>query len=339
VSELRVPAGDDLIDWAKSAGALRAIGATQWADQLPALLGDILGGRRHGELDDWLEGVRALPVVPTRHCRLDVPAVTVGTRIEATAAQRTLIREGLQRLHPWRKGPFDLFGVHVDAEWRSDLKWARIAPHLASLRGRRVLDVGCGNGYYGWRLCGAGARLVVGVDPSQRYLVQYLAVRRLLSGTRADLPSFHFLPVRLEDLPAAPGCFDTVLSMGVIYHRRDPLAHLAALRDLLRPGGQLVLESLVIPGEGETVLRPAGRYARMTNVWAIPTVAQLCRWLVEAGLASVRLVGVASTAIAEQRRTDWMRFHSLADFLDPDDPARTIEGHPAPVRAACVATR
>jgi tRNA (mo5U34)-methyltransferase len=331
--------GDDLIDWAEPLEALRSIGATQWADRLPALLGDILRARRHGEFDGWLEAIQALPVVPTRHCRLDAPSVTVGTPEEATPAQRTLIREGLQRLHPWRKGPFDLFGLRVDAEWRSDLKWARVAPHLAALPGRRVLDVGCGNGYYAWRLCGAGARLVVGVDPSQRCLAQYLAVRRLLRWGHSELPPFHFLPVRLEDLPEASGCFDTVLSMGVIYHRRDPLAHLAALRDLLCPGGQLVLEGLVIRGEGEAVLRPAGRYACMANVRAIPTVARLCRWVAKAGLTSVRVVDVAPTTVAEQRRTEWMRFHSLADFLDPDDPGRTVEGHPAPLRAVCVATR
>jgi tRNA (mo5U34)-methyltransferase len=339
VFELRVRAGDDLIDWAEPLEALRSIGGTRWADRLPALLGDTLRARRHGELDDWLEGVQGLPIVPTRRCRLDAPAVTVGAPGEATVAQRRLLREGLQRLHPWRKGPFDLFGLRVDAEWRSDLKWARVAPHLAVLPGRRVLDVGCGNGYYGWRLCGAGAALVVGIDPSQRCLAQYLAVRRLLRGSRSELPSFHFLPVPLEDLPAAPGCFDTVLSMGVIYHRRDPLAHLAALRDLLRPGGQLVLEGLVIPGEGEAVLRPAGRYACMANVRAIPTVARLCRWVAEAGLASISVVDVAPTTVAEQRRTEWMRFRSLADFLDPDDPARTVEGYPGPLRAVCVATR
>jgi len=339
VPELRVPAGDELTDWAKSAAALQAIGAGPWAARLPVLVADALGARRHGELDGWLGAVRGLPVMTTRQRRLDAPAVTVGTRPEATAGQRARIREGLQGLHPWRKGPFDLYGVLVDAEWRSDLKWDRIAPHLAPLPGRRVLDVGCGNGYYGWRLCGAGAGTVVGVDPSQRCLAQYLAVRRLLGGAGAEWPPFHFLPMRLEDLPEGPACFDTVLSMGVIYHRRDPLAHLAALRKLLRPEGQLVLESLVVPGGGEAVLAPVGRYACMANVHVIPTTDQLVQWVGMAGFTAVRIVDVTPTTPAEQRRTEWMRFHSLADFLDPADPRRTVEGHPAPVRAVCVATR
>ncbi len=337
--EFRVPAGDGLIDWGETAAALQATGATQWAERLPVLLADALGARRHGELDDWLQAVSDLPVIPTRHVDLSGPAVTVGDWAEASDVERALIRERLQHLHPWRKGPFALFGVPVDAEWRSDLKWARIAPYLAPLPGRRVVDVGCGNGYYGWRLCGAGAGVVVGIDPNQRYLAQYLAVRRLLGGAGGQLPPFQFLPLRLEDLPEGPACFDAALSMGVIYHRRDPLAHLAALRGLLRPGGQLVLESLVVPGDGEAVFRPAGRYARMANVWAVPTTAQLCRWVAEAGFRAARLVDVSPTTTAEQRCTEWMRFQSLADFLDPTDSSRTVEGYSAPVRAVCVGRR
>ncbi len=34
----------------------------------------------------------------------------------------------------------------------------------------------------------------------------------------------------------------------------------------------------------------------------------------------------------EQRRTPWMDFESYAEFIDPDDPARTVEGYPAPIR-------
>ncbi|WP_272994295.1 DUF1698 domain-containing protein, partial [Spongiibacter tropicus] len=40
-----------------------------------------------------------------------------------------------------------------------------------------------------------------------------------------------------------------------------------------------------------------------------------------------------------QRSTDWMQFHSLADFLHPDDPSLTIEGYPAPKRAVLIAQK
>jgi len=53
----------------------------------------------------------------------------------------------------------------------------------------------------------------------------------------------------------------------------------------------------------------------------------------------VRLVDVAATTTQEQRRTPWMRFESLADFLDPADPRLTREGYPAPLRAVFMARR
>jgi len=339
VPELRLPAGEGLIDWQAAVAALRGAGAQLWAERLPAALERVFGAARHGELDRWLAAVAALPVLPTRRVDLRVPAVTVGDAADADEAQRDRIRAALQALHPWRKGPFDLFGVSVDAEWRSDLKWARVAPHLDAITGRRVLDVGCGNGYYGWRLCGEGAVLVIGIDPNQCHFAQYLAVRRLLGGAPGELPPFELLPLRLEDLPAGSGSFDTVLSMGVVSHRRDPLAHFASLQGLLRSGGQVVVEGLVVEGDTPAVFVPDGRYAQMRNVWAIPTPVQLLNWLGDAGFSGARIVDRGATTSAEQRRTPWMRFASLADFLDPDDPTRTVEGHPAPVRAVAVAWR
>lgn len=329
--------GDAPIDWEPALAALWQVGAGRWAEPLRGRLADAVAAGRRAELDDWLAAVRDLPVIASRRLDLAGPAVTVGDADDATAAQRASIRRQLQRLHPWRKGPFDLFGVRVDAEWRSDLKWARLAPHLEPLAGRRVLDVGCGNGYYGWRLVGAGARLVVGIDPSLRCLVQHLAVSRLVSGAPDAPGRFHLLPLALEDLPPGPASFDTVLSMGVLYHRRDSAAHLARLRELLRPEGQLVLEGLVVEDPAAACLVPRGRYAKMRNVWSIPSTRLLVRWVQDAGFRDARIVDVTATTVEEQRRTEWMQFESLADFLDPADPSRTVEGHPAPLRALCVA--
>ena len=126
--------------------------------------------------------------------------------------------------------------------------------------------------------------------------------------------------------------------MGVLYHRRDPLRLLERLKELLRPGGELVLESLVLPpGRQQEVLAPAGRYARMRNVWAVPGTGRLAGWMDQAGFADCRVVDVTATTTAEQRSTAWMRFDSLQQALDPADRARTVEGHPAPVRAIFIA--
>jgi tRNA (mo5U34)-methyltransferase len=98
-----------------------------------------------------------------------------------------------------------------------------------------------------------------------------------------------------------------------------------------------VLETLVIEGDEGVTLLPRGRYAKMRNVWFLPTPATLGAWLERCGYRNIRLVDVAPTGIEEQRSTPWMQFESLPEFLAPGDPTRTIEGLPAPRRAIFVA--
>ncbi|QFY90846.1 tRNA 5-methoxyuridine(34)/uridine 5-oxyacetic acid(34) synthase CmoB [Magnetovirga frankeli] len=290
--------------------------------------------RGHGDLPRWQAAIDSLPTLSAEHIELDRP--TVGVQgAPLGAGQREALHQALQQLHPWRKGPFRLHGVTIDSEWRSDLKWARVAPHLDDLRGRLVLDVGCGNGYYAWRMLGAGARLVLGIDPTLLFIKQFEVVEHFLGSGH---PLF-LLPLGIEDLPARMGLFDTLFSMGVFYHRRSPFDHLLELHGLLRPGGQLVLETLLIPGQAGEVLVPQGRYAKMRNVWFIPSAATLLDWLQRAGFRQARLLEQTPTTSQEQRRTEWMRFESLADFLDPEHPGRTIEGHPAPMRGLFLAQK
>jgi len=300
---------------------------SEWLEQGLRRAEQRLRQQPHGDLPRWEAAVASLPTTRTR-ALLDRAAPVLG----AEPADRDGLRDSLMALHPWRKGPLCLGGVTIDAEWRSDWKWQRIAPHI-DLRGCRVLDIGCGNGYYGLRMLAAGARLVVGVEPALLFVVQWLACRHF-SG---DLPQF-VLPLRAEDLPLAPAGFDAVFSMGVLYHRRDPLQHLRQLRALLRPRGLLVLETLVLPvGQEHDLLLPGDRYARMRNVWAVPGTTRLVTWLIQAGFPDPRLIHVSATTTSEQRSTSWMRFESLEQALDPEDRARTVEGHPAPVRAVLLA--
>ena len=279
----------------------------------------------HGNMPGWLDALRTLPDIA-------VGVVTLGDTVtaegRATDAERDQLAQCLMALHPWRKGPFRLFGIAIDTEWRSDWKWQRVSPHLASLEGHRVLDVGSGNGYFGWRMLGAGAAEVIGVDPSLLFCLQHQAVSHYLGRHRLQV-----LPVRFEELPPQ-AVFDTVFSMGVVYHRRNARAHVAGLHHHTRRGGQVVLESLVV--ESRQPLVSPGRYARMRNVHIVPTPGLMRRWLEEAGFEDVRLVDVSSTTLQEQRSTAWMRFESLERALDPHDPSLTVEGHPAPVRAVAV---
>ena len=304
----------------------------RWAQLLPQQLEQGLSRQRYGDLERWLEVLDALPDIEPDNRTLDSARVGADCSIPLSSEAQAELRNTLMGLHPWRKGPFDLFGVHIDTEWRSDWKWDRVQHGIASLDGRRVLDVGCGSGYHCWRMLGDGAAEVIGIDPTPLFVVQFWALQKYLQRSEAWV-----IPAGIEQVPEKLRAFDTVFSMGVLYHRRSPMDHLQELRDCLRPGGQLVLETLVIEGELGATLVPEGRYARMGNVWFLPSCDTLLSWLRKTGFQQPEVLDVANTSTDEQRSTQWMRFHSLANFLDPEDSGKSIEGYPAPRRAVVTA--
>ena len=303
---------------------------SEWLALLPEQFNTGLSPARYGDLPRWREALGALPSLSATDIQLN--GARVGVTGQISAESYAALQAALMGLHPWRKGPFELWGLHIDTEWRSDWKWDRLADAIAPLGGRRVLDVGCGNGYHCWRMLGTGAAEVIGIDPTPLFILQFKAVQHYL-----QQPGIHVLPMTLKAVPEHLPVFDTVFSMGVLYHRRDPMAHLMSLKHKLAPGGQLVLETLVIEGDADALLEPNGRYARMGNVWKLPSPGLAARWLRQAGFSEVEIIDVGMTSFDEQRRTAWMTFHSLKEFLDPEDPTLTIEGFPAPRRAILTA--
>lgn len=290
--------------------------------------------RGHGDETKWQAALRSLPDVDSPIIQLDSDCITIGQANDIDAATRQTLQTTLQQLHPWRKGPYELFGVHIDTEWRSDFKWQRLASHISPLKNKWVLDVGCGNGYHAMRALAAGAQRVIGIDPSLLFAYQFQSIKHYLPTQPVDV-----LPLSLEQFPQHTSAFDTVFSMGVLYHRRSPLDHLQSLFHCLRPGGELVLETLVVEGDEQHCLLPRNRYARMRNVWFLPSVDMLLLWLDRLGFVDARLLDVNVTSADEQRATDWMRFESLSQCLDPRDSSLTVEGYPAPRRAIITASR
>ncbi len=305
---------------------------SHWLETLPAQIAAWQRESLHGHFKNWDRSVEYLPSLKPE--TLDLLHSVSADSGHLSARQREGIEKLLRNLMPWRKGPYSLYGVNIDTEWRSDWKWDRVLPHISSLAGRTVLDVGCGSGYHMWRMLGAGANLVVGIDPMQLFLCQFEAVRKLLGNDQRA----HLLPLGIEQLPELKA-FDTVFSMGVLYHRRSPLDHLFQLKNQLVSGGELVLETLVVEGDDLQVLVPGERYAQMRNVYFIPSTGALKNWLEKCGFVDVRVADYSVTSTDEQRRTSWMTSESLAEFLDPTDPTKTVEGYPAPLRAVLVATK
>ena len=307
---------------------LRLAGFTEWADHLAIQEKDWLV--HHGDYARWSNALNQLPAIEGIEAHFDRPAITIDGKCD----QEEQLLSALKGLSPWRKGPFQIADVYVDTEWRSDFKWDRVLPCLQKLQGRKVLDIGCGNGYHCWRMLSEMPKLVVGVEPSVLFNMQFRAIQNYL-----NRPEIHLLPFGIEALPNDMNWFDTVFSMGVLYHRKSPIEHLLSLKSLLVSGGELCLETLVIEGGPGQVLLPDNRYARMRNVWFIPTAPELKKWLERCGFVNVRVVDSSITRIKEQRSTEWMTFESLPECLDPNNPDLTVEGLPAPRRAIFLADK
>ncbi|MDN3652916.1 tRNA 5-methoxyuridine(34)/uridine 5-oxyacetic acid(34) synthase CmoB [Thalassotalea ponticola] len=301
-----------------------------WLTQLPEQLSQWQKSELHGDFSKWQKTLQALPQTTPSHIDL-CNSVTIGDADDIPLGQQKRIEALLKNFKPWRKGPYHVHGIDIDTEWRSDFKWDRLAPHISDLNGRYVLDIGCGSGYHLWRMRGAGASFVVGIDPTQLFLMQFLAMQHFINDANVNL-----LPLGVEQLPELKA-FDTVFAMGVLYHRKSPIDFLQQLKAQLVKGGELILETLVIEGDENTVLVPGERYAKMRNVWFIPSTAALVFWMERLGFKNVRVVNTDQTAFEEQRKTEWMDTESLQDFLDPNDANKTIEGYPAPLRAIIIA--
>ncbi len=300
----------------------------QHVEALQTLTRETLTDPNQGDFRRWMTAFDQLPKVQSLQVDLQ-QAISIQGELQTDACER--LRDVLMQLHPWRKGPFDVLGVHIDAEWRSQLKWQRVLSSGLDLHNKIVMDIGCGNGYYLLRMAGLGPRVIMGVEPGLLQNIQFHAINRY-AGTAAGV-----LPLRFEQLPDLGAHFDVVFSMGVLYHRKSPIEHLERIKSFLRPGGQLLLETLIVEGDVDTALLPPGRYARMGNVWYLPSQPQLERLLQRLGFLDVRCVDESQTDFNEQRSTEWMRFHSLRNFIDADS-GLTVEGHPRPRRSLTIAT-
>ncbi len=302
-----------------------------YADMLTELARSALN-RQQSKLNWFLDYFSPIAAARPSHVDLDRDWVTVGRAADLSAEQPDRLDAALHQLKPWRKGPFEVFGRKIDSEWNSALKWERVAPHIKPLAGRKILDVGSSNGYYGFRMAAHAPRLVLGIEPYLTYFFQYHLLQNFIKTER-----LHCLPLELHDLMPIRNGFDTIFCMGVLYHCRSPLDTLAQLHALLVPGGELVLETLIMEADDDSAFFPKNRYASMRNVFFIPTVGCLHNWLERSRFTHICCVDITRTGPDEQRKTQWIDSKSLDSFLDPVDFTRTIEGYPAPVRAVLLA--
>lgn len=275
----------------------------------------------------YQEPYRAVRQLRASHLDFSGDTVTIGRETEIGPTRQQEVCAALRSFMPWRKGPWSVFGIDIDAEWRSERKWNRLQPELPNLAGKVIADIGCNNGYYMFRMAPSKPQLVLGFEP---YLQHYYAFKTLNSF--AGLANLRIAPLGVEDIGLFEGCFDVVFLLGILYHRRSPIDCLRQIRKAMRPGGTLFIESQAIPGEQPVALFPEKTFAKVPGTYFVPTASCLCNWVKRAGFPEARLFCSHPMSHLEQRRTAWMAFESYQDFLNPLDPSRTVEGYPAPHR-------
>ncbi|CRF49649.1 tRNA (5-methoxyuridine) 34 synthase [Helicobacter heilmannii] len=231
-------------------------------------------------------------------------------------------------LRPWRKGPFCFLqgdrGFCIESEWKSYIKWDLIKGAL-NLEGLEVADIGCNNGYYLFCMQEQCPKSLVGFDPSALFKKQFHWLNGFLQ------TSIAYEELSVENLRTYPKCFDVLFCLGVLYHRKDPHNTLKALFMGLKPSGVLVLDTLIFESPLEVALCPT-TYAKMSNVYFIPSVKALQNWAFKAGFKECAPLAFKPTTTVEQHKTPWIEGLSLESFLDPKDSSKSIEGYPAPLR-------
>jgi tRNA (mo5U34)-methyltransferase len=260
---------------------------------------------------------------------LDTDAVEILSSSVISHEDLKKIKNLSEALIPWRKGPFKIFDLEINSEWRSNLKWDRIKPHLPNLEGKNILDIGANNGYYMFRMAASNPKLILGIDPVVHNYAQFNFLQKF-----AKISSLRFELLGIEHLKFFKEFFDVIFSMGIIYHHKNPIEQLQDIRNALKPSGTVILESIGIPGENPMALFPHGSYAKMSNVWFIPTISCMFNWAHKAKFKNIEIISSSKMTLDEQRNTPWCPkpFQSLEDFLDPNDRDKTIEGYPAPMR-------
>mmetsp|Transcript_13541 Transcript_13541/g.19372 ORF Transcript_13541/g.19372 Transcript_13541/m.19372 type:complete len:743 (+) Transcript_13541:190-2418(+) len=272
--------------------------------------------------------ILSLPQMKSKTLQFNTPHLTIGNRDELTSKQAIAWDHCATKLRPWKKGPLKIFDTTIDTEWRSDWKWERLQKSLPNLDDKVICDLGCGNGYYMFRMLEYNPRFVLGIDPNLHAFLEFQVFSRFSS-----IPNLKFEYLRADCLTILPNVFDVVFCLGLLYHTPDPMGMLKDIKKSMKNGSTLVVDCQGIPGEDDIALFPKRRYANMKGVYFLPTLNALKNWLKRSNFVDIEVIFSEILSVDEQRITEWAPMHkSLKESLDVNDPNKTMEGYPAPHR-------
>ena len=287
----------------------------------------------HGNHYKWIKILKSLPNISTSYLNYSNSSIIIGKKNEINDAQTKTLEKELLKLSPWRKGPFNIFGLEIDSEWRSEKKWQRIQSYLPNINGMRIADIGCSNGYYSFKLLELQPDLIVGMDKTALYIIQFLALKAYVK----QIQELIVLPCSSEEFNFNKINFDLILSMGVLYHSKNPSTHLNSLRYLLKKNGYIILETIVSNKSANIDIKKNQTYAGMKNVRTIFTKKNLNDLMIFHGFKNIEIINDSFTDSNEQRSTKWMSGKSFKDFTLPN--GNTLEGYPPVCRSILVAQK
>ena len=186
--------------------------------------------RKHGTHRQWLDILKALPNINTKYLDYSGNQIVIGRPNEINATEIKILENELFKLNPWRKGPFNIFGLEIDSEWRSEKKWERIKNYLPNNKGMRIGDLGCSNGYYAYKLLGLSPELIIGMDKTALFIIQFLSTKFYTK----QIQELLILPCSAEEFSQENFDFDLILSMGILYHVKNPESHINTLNKLIK---------------------------------------------------------------------------------------------------------
>ncbi|GFH58728.1 tRNA (mo5U34)-methyltransferase [Chaetoceros tenuissimus] len=267
--------------------------------------------------------IQSLPQLDSQTFVVDQNQLILGSESELSAEQMAIFKKCIEALKPWKKGPLKLFGTDIDTEWRSDMKWERLQKALPNMKDKVVCDLGCGNGYFMYRMLEYSPKLVMGIDPNLHAWLEFNLFQRI---KRVENVKFEYM--RGDIMASLPSMFDVVFCLGVLYHTPDPLTMLKDIHKSMKPKSTLIVDCQGIPGDDDIALFPKKRYTNMKGVYFLPTLSTLKNWLQRANFRNFEVIFSEELSTDEQRTTEWAPVRSLADSLDPNDSTKTIEGYP-----------
>ena len=213
-------------------------------------------------------------------CQAPHPAAAIGYHRGMTNVDTQELAKFSELAHRWWDPESEFRPLHQINPLR--LEWIDL---LAKLRGKQVLDVGCGGGILAEAMAKRAAH-VTGIDLAQRPL----SVARL-HALETGVENLLYREVATEALAAEkPAAFDVITCMEMLEHVPDPSAVVAACGTLVRPGGWVFFSTLnrnpksflfaILGAEYVLRLLPRGthEYARFIRP------SELARWCRDAGL-------------------------------------------------------